>query len=74
MELNSIPDTVTVTLPGLIVLSVYGISGGDDTAASIKRGVNACLSDRDCLLLHDLMNRHSIVLGDVNTTQHKYTS
>ena len=41
-----------------------GISGGGvDTAASIE-------SDRSCQLLHDLVNRHSIVLGDVNTTQH----
>ena len=46
MEFNSKTDTVTVMLPGL---SVYGISGGDDTAASIERGVDARLSDRDCV-------------------------
>ena len=39
-----------------------GLAAATTLVASIERVVDACLRDRDCLLLHDLMNCHSIVL------------
>ena len=58
--------TCSVTVPGLVVLSVHRVRRGNYTAARIEGGMDAGLGDGDSLLLHDLVNRHSIVLRNPN--------
>ena len=45
-------------VPG--ILGVDGIGSGDDTASGVESGVDACLGNGDCLLLHDFVNGHTV--------------
>ena len=43
-----------------IILAVYWVGGGDDAAAGVERSVDARFCDRDSLLFHDFVDRHTV--------------